>query len=43
MGERGEKMSVISSAYISRIFGNDYVPNGAPQAIEKAASVLCGQ
>lgn len=36
-------MSVISSAYISRIFCNDCVPYRAPLAIQKAASVLCGQ
>lgn len=43
MGERGEMMSVISFAYMSRIFCNDYLLNHAPQATGKAASVLGGQ
>lgn len=42
-GEGWEKMSVISSAYISRIFCNDYVPQCAPQAIEKATPLLYSQ
>lgn len=42
-GRMMEKVCVISSAYISRIFWNDYLPNCAPQAIGKSSSVLCGQ